>query len=218
MLNWKLMKSFSGKVVGRIIEARFAFSGKISGVRKNFGDKVTSGELIASLDRKSLQAELDKQLSDYERARAEFDMFNSQAQADSDNTKFLRTAKQAALNASVKDVELAKQKLDQADLVSPTDGIVLEANNLVAGIYATPANSSVKILDTSSLMFEFVISQKDIPLFMDHRDVEISFPHTEKITAQTKPLFFGDEGKFMIRCQLPKNEKILVGMIGEVGW
>lgn len=198
------------------MEARFPFSGKVVNVQKFVGEKVAQWELIASLDRKQLQTELDRQLADYERVRAEFDLFNSQSKGQDDTAKFLRVQKQAALNASVKDVELAKAKLDQADLFSPVEGVIVAADNLAAGIYVSPANSAVKILDTNSLVFTFLISQEQVEFFTKSREVKIGFKgKKDKLSTKTNPFFFGANGKFEVICPLLKDETLLAGMTGE---
>ena len=52
-----MANKFAGQIKGRTIEARFAFSGKLVALRKNIGDSVSKGEVLASLDRKLLQLE-----------------------------------------------------------------------------------------------------------------------------------------------------------------
>ena len=198
------------------MEARFAFSGKIASVYFTKGQRVAKGDLIASLDCKQLQTELDRQLADYERVRAEFDLFTSQSHPDDDTTKFLRTGRQATLNAAVKDVELAKVKLDQANLFSPVNGVILEADNLVPGVYVTPASASVRILNRDILSFVFFVSEKQLEDFRASADLTITFSkQKEKVTAKSRPLLFGENGKFLVCAPLPGEANVLAGMTGE---
>ncbi|MBU1127146.1 HlyD family secretion protein, partial [Patescibacteria group bacterium] len=105
-------KVFKGNVSAKIIEVRFALSGKTSKILKKTGDTVRKGELLASLDKGILQTNLDRQLADYEKTRADFEIFNlKNPQISDDLSKYLKTEKQAQLNASVKEVELAKIRL-----------------------------------------------------------------------------------------------------------
>lgn len=76
-----MKKSLNGAVIADLIEVRFAYSGKVVSVRKKRGDAVKIWEGIASLDRKILQTELDRQLADYEKVRAQFEIFNIKYQA-----------------------------------------------------------------------------------------------------------------------------------------
>ena len=70
------MTTFKGVVKARIIDARFATSGKVSVVKKFTGDTVKKGDLLSSLERKTAQATLDRELADFERVRADFEIFN----------------------------------------------------------------------------------------------------------------------------------------------
>lgn len=64
------MSTFEGIVKGNVIDVRFALSGKVLRVSARTGDIVKKWDLIASLDRKILQTELDRQLADFEKVRA----------------------------------------------------------------------------------------------------------------------------------------------------
>lgn len=209
-------KTFIGEIRANIIEIRFALSGKVERVTKRRGDTVKKGELIACLDRKILQAELDKQLADFEKVRAEFEIFNLQkGEPQDDLTKYLKVQKQAQLNVSVKEVELAKAKLDQADLFSPVEGIVIEDSQLMAGIYITPSSNPVKILEPASYFFIMEIKQDDLPLFTDSRPSEVRFPETGRvITGITRPVVPSEKG-FFVEIDLQEKTGLLLGLKGE---
>ncbi len=210
------MKSFPGKISAPVYEIRFAYSGKVIQVFKQSGDVVKKGDVLASLDRKPVQAELDQELADYERSRAEFEIFNTKEQSGDDVTKFLKQEKQAALNASVKHVEMAKMKLDQADLVSPIDGVIQESDNLLPGLNITPANATVKIIDPKALTFNFAISQKELHDFKDGRGVVIKFEGIkESLKTKTELIHAGEKGQFNVVAKIPPSTGLISGMIGE---
>jgi len=209
---------YKGEIKGRIIDARFALSGKIVSVGKHTGDTVKKGNLIASLDRKILQAELDRQLADYNKVRADWDGFCQKYPDPQDDNKYTKAEKQAGLNASVKDVELSKAKLDQADLFSPVDGTILEDNGLVPGLYVTPAGGAIRIVDSSSYFFEIELEQKDLPYFMETRKCKVEIAGVkEKITAESKPVF-SDGKKFLVQIPLPDSKEILLGLNGKANF
>lgn len=203
-------------VAAEIYEVRFAYSGKVAGVAKSRGDTVKKWERIASLDRKSLQIDLDRNLADYEKARAEFELFRIKfGEGGDDTTKFLRQEKQAQLNASVKEVELAKYRLDQADIVSPVEGTILDMEGLVAGIYVSPASNPVKITAHTSFRFRFEIMQKDLSLFAVPTQVTITVPErTKKYSANTIAPFWGNKGVFTIEAVISGPTGLLHGMNG----
>lgn len=212
------IKTYSGGIKGKIIELRFSSAGKTSSLFKRKGDRIKKGDLVASQDKKSLQTELDKELGDFEKVRAEFEIFNLQkGELKDDITKYLKTEKQAQLNISVKEVELAKAKLDQADLFSPVEGIIIDDSNLVAGIYITPSSNPIKVLDTSSYYFVFEIKQEDLPYFSSQKPAEINFTGIDKtFTGFTKPIIPQENGKFLIEVKLDNFEGLILGMTGEV--
>jgi len=211
-------KIYKGEIKGRIVDARFALSGKINSVGKHTGDTVKKGNLIASLDRKILQAELDRQLADYEKIRADFDGFAQKYPDPQDDNKYTKAEKQAALNASVKDVELSKAKLDQADLFSPVDGIVLDDSGIVPGVNVTPAGGSIRIVDSSSYFFEIELEQKDVPYFIDAKKCKIDLAGVkEKIAAESKPVL-SDGKRFLVQIPLPASQGLLLGLNGKANF
>jgi multidrug resistance efflux pump len=213
-----MSKVFKGEVKARIVDTRFALSGKIAGVSKYTGDTVKKWNLIASLDRKILQMELDRQLADYEKVRADFDGFAKKYPDPQDDNKYTKAEKQAALNASVKDVELAKANLDQCDLFSPVDGTVLDDSGIIPGLYVTPAGGSVRIVDTSSYYFEIEAEQKDIPYFSEPKKCKVEITGLkEKITAESKPAF-SDGKKFLVQIPITDSKEILLGLNGKANF
>jgi multidrug resistance efflux pump len=158
-------KKFSGVIKAEVIEARFAFSGKVENVFKKPGNAVKIGEFLATLDRKLLQTTLDKELADFEKIRAEFEIFGLKNPNPGDDiTKYQKVQTQATLNAAVKAVEIAKYNLDEADLKSPVAGIILDNNGLRTGMYVTPGSYAYQILDNDSIHVEIEISS-------DERDI-----------------------------------------------
>lgn len=195
------------------MELRFAYSGKIVALGKSEGDLVNIGNVIASLDRKILQTELDRQLADYEKVRAQFEMFKAKQNDD----KFLAQISQSELNASVKDVELSKFKMDQADLVSPITGTLIDLGGLRVGLYVTPSSNPVKILDSNSIKFKFEIGQNDLEKFLIPVKAVISFPKMKvKFEGTTIVPVLGIKGKFEIEVKLDSSTGLLSGMFGEI--
>lgn len=210
------MKTYQGEVKARIIEARFALSGKIASAGKKLGDKVAKWDLIASLDRKILQTELDRQLADFEKTRADFEIFAGKVGEPTDQVnKYLKVEKQAELNASVKEVELAKARLDQCDLFSPVNGIIIDDSGLAPGLNIAPAGSAVKIVDTDCLYFEIQITQKEVKDFESPRKCEVEIEGMkEKISSASSPVH-SDGKSFTVALPLPASSKVLLGMKGK---
>ena len=160
---------FPGIMWGRTVEVKFAFSGKLVSLRKNIGDNVSKGEVLASLDRQLLQLELDQKLADNKLVRATFEVGKGQ-----------KSVLQADLDASVRDVEQAKYKLDQVDLVSPVSGIVLDDGDCKINMNITPSANAFMILDSSSVVFRIKIKPEDVVKFTNPMSLPIDFTSVGK--------------------------------------
>lgn len=181
-------KGLVGKTVFDTIEARFAFGGKVVVVNKHRGDEVKQGQLLASLDRKGLQTDLDKQLAQYEQQRAEFEIFvQKHPNPGDDITMYLKRIQQAQLNASVKEVEVAKMRLDQADLFSPVNGVVTDDGGNRPGLYVAPASNSFKILDSDNGRIEVELDEKEVEKIEPGKEVEVEVDGKEIIGKMGKP-------------------------------
>lgn len=208
------MPKFKGIIKAKIIDARFPLSGKVVSVSKHTGEAVKRGNVIASLDRKILQAELDRQLADHDKVRADFDGFAKKFPDPQDDNKYTKAEKQAALNASVKVVEIAKAKLDQADLFSPVNGVIIDDSGITPGLYVTPAGGSVKIVDVNSYWFEINISQNNVHDFLLSRKCKISVEGTTAtLDTETSPVF-SDGKNFVVQSKIEFSEGVLPGMEG----
>lgn len=208
-------RSFKGVVKARVIEAKFALSGKVAGVSKHTGDAVKKWDLIASLDRKMLQMELDKELADFEKVRADFEGFAKKFPDPQDDNKFTKAEKQASLNASVKSVELAKARLDMVNLFSPVEGVIIDDSGIVPGLYVTPAGSSVKIVDSSSYRFEIEIEQKDIKDFEKPREVKITIEGAGRELKTSMGGVQADGKVFRVAAPISEGEGIFLGLHGK---
>lgn len=168
--------SLSAVVSADKIEVRLPYSGQISRVSKRRGDMVAIGDTLCSLDAKLLQADLDKQLADYEKVRARFEIFDREhPNITDDQTGFLKTIVQSELNSSVKSVEISKIRLDQVVLRSPVRGLVMSDGACRPGLYATPSSNSYTILDLDSIHLHSSLELDQLPGFSRLDQLKFSF-------------------------------------------
>ena len=195
--------SLPGVLHADIIDVRFPFSGQISSLTKKIGDHVSRGNLLATLDKKPLQNDLDRQLAEYESIRAQFEIFNLKNTANDDLTKYQRVGVQSQLNRSVKDVESAKSKLDQAELYSPVTGILVDDGNNRSGLFVTPASGAFRIIDTNSMVFRLEITPDRLPIFVEPLAVSIEIPLLKQNLIGTTSLPIpGPKDKFTINIAI----------------
>jgi multidrug resistance efflux pump len=212
------MNEFSGEITAEFVDIRFAFSGKISHVFKYQGEPVKKGDSIAVLDKKLLQIELDKELADYEKARADFDLFTQKhGQENADDTiKFLRTKQQSELNVAVKNSELAKFRIDQSELISPVDGIVIDTHGIASGLFVTPASNPITVLNLETLVFVIEVPQEELFQFKEERQMKIILDGAKEPIFGTQRLpTHGKKGNFSIPIPIPAQDFIFPGMTGQ---
>lgn len=209
--------SYQGTIAADIIEVRFAYSGKVARVNKRRGDRVKQGEVLASLDRTVWQKELEVQLAQYEKVRADFEIFaQKNPQPGDDITKYLKTAEQAGLNAAVKEVELAKMRVDMADLTSPVNGVVVEDGDNRTGLYVTPASNAYRVLDGDSLRLAVELEPEEAAGTPGAREVKVSAGGRE-VTGKTRlPYPMPSGKKYTLEVSLTDTSGLTPGMPGEV--
>ncbi|OGC95266.1 hypothetical protein A3C34_03760 [Candidatus Amesbacteria bacterium RIFCSPHIGHO2_02_FULL_48_21] len=215
-------KKFSGQVTADTIEVRFAFSGKVTRVYKHPGDQVKVGDWLASLDRKVLQIDLDRELADYERVRAEFEIFVlAHPNPGNDREKYEKIQAQSVLNSAVKAVELAKYQLDNADMKSPTAGVVVSDGGLRPGLFVTPSSHPFEVLDSASIRFVFEAGWDDLPEFAPGSNVKVKLiGRPDPVSGTILPLVPhsspASKSRPQIRVGLAESPAILPGLPGEV--
>lgn len=211
------VKSWQGRISGEVIDVRFAFSSTVSKVSVGYGDNVKANQILAALDRKLFQNELDKELADYERVRAQFEVYVAkQGEPQTDIAKFEKIQIQSLLTASVKAVELAHLRLDQTHLLSPVTGQVLSTGGLRPGLHVTPSSHPFQLLDSASLVFLFEVDWADISLFPLNQPVRVRLEGiSESIPAQLLPFVPPLSGKSpAFRARLSDSSSINLGCPG----
>lgn len=212
-------KVFTGTVKAKVVSARFSISGQVVKVNKSVGDSVKEGELLASLDRTILQTQLDKELADFRKVRGDFEVFNQKnPNPTTELDNYLKTQKQASLDASVKMVEIAKAKLDQCSLFSPVNGVIIDDSDIAAKIYVTPSSGEIKIIDTNSFYFEIELKQEDVTFFEKERKVKITIDETDlKFEGKTNPII-SDGKNFFVRISIKEKKGLLIGLHGKASF
>ena len=209
-----------GCITGDVISVRFAFSGKISRVNVKPGDHITRGQILASLDRTQLQMELDRELEDFERIRAEFEIFvRKQGEDQSDLARFEKIRQQSLLDVSVKAVELVKARMDQADLISVVEGTVIGDGGLRVGMYITPGANPIDILDQASLVFTVPIDWEDLGKYTEGAQFKVQLTGSTDEIAATVLTFVPpvDQKKSpVVNFRLETSVPLFLGLPGKV--
>lgn len=168
--------AFSGYVsADKQVTMRFSAGGKINYIGAKKGDEVKAGQTIVSLDQRSVQKQLEKQLSLYENQRLSFE-----TQMDGYEDRWLDTEEsreqrqdQLTLNRSILDVELQSLAIENYRLTAPFAGLVVEAPFEVTGVQVA-ATDSWLLVDPSTLYFRVLVDEVDIDEVQLGQAVQVS--------------------------------------------
>jgi len=150
------------------VTLRFQTSGLLNWVGVKTGDVVKKHQAIASLDKRELKKNLDKQLIAYNKERWDFE----QTQADykqtkdqalvTDSIKRILEQSQFDLNNSVINVELQSLAIRLATITSPIDGLVVKIDSPYPGVNITPTQAEFEIVNPQTIYFLSDIGEEDI--------------------------------------------------------
>ena len=216
------MSKLAGVIkTGRIVTVRFSQGGKVAWVKFKKGDRVARGQALAGLDTRPVQIDLDRELAEYRKVRAEFDKLSREIpEAVNDEQKTKKELAQARLEIAVKAVEKRKYELDSLNLVSPVDGIVVEDSSLVAGIWIAPSGFGVEIADLGLVVLELNLPEKDIDKLNAKQGLVVETAG-KKILASLSFVAIvadkkGKEPTFKVQLQLLGKEEVVLGRMGTV--
>jgi HlyD family secretion protein len=165
-------------------------SGILQHVYVDFNDNVKQGQLLAQLDKTSLQAQLDQSQSAVNQAQAQLNyqeatynrlkvLFDKKliAQADFDQAVYnFENAKGSLANAQFA-LARAKVNLDYATITSPIDGVVLnravEEGQTVAASFNTPTLFTI-VNDLTQMEVQTSVDEADIGKVNDGQRVEFT--------------------------------------------
>ncbi len=206
-----------GKIVSHnIIKLKFSMSGTIRSVSASPGKSVKKGELLATIDKKELQAYLDRALKYYESERAEFDVKQKKEMGGYEKVK-----SQNSLDISVKNVEIAKSNLEATNLYAPIDGIVSEMDPIVPGVNISPSNFVITIINPSSFYFEAIVKEEDLEEIGidDYAEITLTAFKDKKFKGRISSigLMPSGNGKYPVIIVLENTDNLRLGLNGEAG-
>lgn len=162
----------SGSIVAdRNTDLSFQTGGRLVWVGVAKGDRVKKWQGIASLDQRTIQKTIEKELNDYLKVRWDFQTTRESNNVSTDNldqytlspaTRRVLEKSQFDLNNAVLDVEIQAVAQEFATVVSPFDGWVTDVVTSLVGANVTAATVIATVVDPSSLYFEAQVDELDI--------------------------------------------------------
>jgi HlyD family secretion protein len=165
-------------------------SGIIDKVFVDFNDHVKKGQIMALIDKKQLQAQLDQSRATLDQAKAQLTyeeatfnrlkvLYEKQlvAQSDYDQALYNYQNAQAAVKNATSAFERTKVNLNYAEIYSPIDGVVLnraiEEGQTVAASFNTPTLFTI-VNDLTQMEVETSVSEADIGNVLKGQRVEFT--------------------------------------------
>lgn len=202
--NGQVVDSFSanGEVKAkREAILKFYSPGKVSWVGVKEGDMVRAWQGVASLDAVSLNASYQMALNNLRnyQANAEYvlDTVKDHSSDEDFQMKAERTAAEVTRDNAYDAILAARDALNNAFLVSPISGTVVETNKLLAGVNLSGAdieNKFIKIVDLKSLYFEADVDEIDFAKVSMGQEVVVSVDAFPNDSCSGKVTRIGQDG------------------------
>ena len=161
------------------VDLSFETSGKIVGINFTEGTRVKKGDLLAKINDKPLQAQLDKLEAQLKMSEAK--EFRQRSLLDKDAiSQESYDQVQTDVQSLKADIDLIKARISETELRAPFDGII-GLRNLSEGSFATPATKIAPLVKISPLKIEFSIPEKY------SSEIKIGYPVTFTIDGNDHP-------------------------------
>ncbi len=190
----------------REFDLKFLASGTIEYINFREGEKITQGDIIASLDQKEALLKLEYSKLELEKQTKLFELGSS-----------LETK----LKQSQLEYQSAKAELDKTNLVALSDGYI-GSIELDKGSVVTPQDRIGTFIDLKDVYVEFGIIEKDIAKVKEGQNVEVtvdSYPDQifKGQVESVSPIVEGRSRTMKIKSKISNpDEKLKPGMFGRV--
>lgn len=145
------------------VRLRFIAGGKLTYIGAKEGDTVKKWQTIATIDKATLEKQLQQDLNDYMKERWDWEDIQ-----DENKDKVLTTAQQKSedkdqwdLNNTVLDVEIRDIAIKNSALYAPFNGVLTAAPTSVAGMQVL-ASDYFEVVNPDTLVFRAAVDESDI--------------------------------------------------------
>ena len=211
---------------------RFQTSGRLAWVGVKEGDYVKKYQLIASLDQRDLKNRLQKYLNTYVKQRLTFEQTKDDYwQKQFDLSEVVRKKSERILEQNqydlentVLDVEYQNLIIENANIWTPIEGVVVRVDVPFSGLNITPAQAEFEIINPKTLYFSATADQTEVVSLKQGQKGKIifdSFPN-EEFDGEIYWIAFtpkkGESGTvYQIKIKFdPKGYDFKLGMSGDV--
>ena len=196
------------------IEAKV--SGRISELPVTLGQKVQSGDLLAKIDAREMQARLEQAEAQSDQANRDLDRVRILAGKQVASKQELESAEARARVAEAA-LREARTMLGYVNVTAPFDGIVSRRLAEV-GDLAAPGKPLLEIEDRGELRFEADVPEALIGMVNAGDKIEVSIPAIRQIFPATigevSPTADATSRTFLIKLDLPASPELRAGQFG----
>lgn len=196
-----------GSVKGfREFELKFPVGGTVEYLNFREGEKITQGDIIASLDQREALLKLEYAKIEYEKNQKLYD---------------LGSIIEPKLKQSQLEYQSAKTELDKTNLVAVSDGTI-GSISVDRGSVVTPQDKVGTFVDFKDVYAEFGIIEKDIPKLKEGQAIEMTLDaFSDQVFKgqidSLSPIVEGRSRTLKVRAKIANpEEKIRPGMFGRV--
>jgi membrane fusion protein, multidrug efflux system len=157
------------------VDLAFESSGKIISIKFTEGTRVKKGDLLAKINDRQLQAQLEKLLAEKKLTEAKEFRERSLLEKDAISQESYDQIV-TELQTTVADINLIEARIAETELRAPFDGII-GLRYLSEGSYATSSTKIAKLIKISPLKIEFSIPE------MYSSEIRIGYPVTFTIVG-----------------------------------
>jgi RND family efflux transporter MFP subunit len=203
------------------VDIAFEVQGQMIERPVNVGDNVEMGQVLAQLDPRDYQNDLDSAQAQMDRAKAYFERIEQAAETGAVAQQDLTDA-QAQFDVAQANLNVKKKALTDTKIVAPFDGSIA-ATYLENFQNVRRKQSVLRLLDTSRIEMKIDIPEQLITLVPYVGDITVSFDAFpgKKVAAEMKEI--GTEASATTRTypvtvimDQPEDFTILPGMTGQV--
>lgn len=190
----------------REFELKFPTNGTIEYLNFREGEKITQGDIIASLDQREALLKLEYAKIEFEKNQKLFE---------------LGSIIEPKLKQSQLEYQSAKAELDKTNLVAVSDGTV-GSIDVDRGSVVSPQDKIGTFVDFKDIYAEFGVIEKDISKLKESQHIELTldaFPDQvfKGQIDSLSPIVEGRSRTLRVRAKIPNpDEKIRPGMFGRV--
>jgi RND family efflux transporter MFP subunit len=197
-----------------VIEAKV--SGRISELPVTLGQKVQSGDLLAKIDAREIQARLEQAEAQNDQAARELERARTLAEKQVASKQELDAAESRARVAEAA-LREARAMLGYVNVTAPFDGVVSRRLAEV-GDLAAPGKPLLEIEDRGELRFEADVPEALIGMVNAGDKIEVAIPTIRQsfpaTVAEVSPTADAASRTFLVKLDLPASPELRAGQFG----